>query len=54
MHFASHLRSEQLGQLTIDGETRRSESLGLVQLLILYHLATAVATVALGAEDNRN
>jgi phosphoribulokinase len=53
MHFASHLRSEQLGQLTIDGETRRSESLGLIQLLILYHLTTAVATVALGAEDNR-
>ncbi|HEX3873652.1 MAG TPA: phosphoribulokinase [Solirubrobacteraceae bacterium] len=53
MHFASHLRSEQLGELTTDGETHRSESLGLVQLLILYHLTTAVATVALGAEDNR-
>jgi phosphoribulokinase len=53
MHFASHLRSEQLGALTIDGEVHRSESLGLIQLLILYHLTTAVATVALGAEDNR-
>ncbi|HWH10599.1 MAG TPA: phosphoribulokinase [Solirubrobacteraceae bacterium] len=53
MHFASHLRSERLGELTIDGETRHSESLGLIQLLILYHLTTAVATVALGAEDNR-
>jgi phosphoribulokinase len=53
MHFASHLRSEQLGEVTIDGEIHRSESLGLIQLLILYHLTTAVATVALGAEDNR-
>jgi phosphoribulokinase len=53
MHFASHLRSERLGEFTIGGETHRSESLGLVQLLILYHLTTAVATVALGAEDNR-
>jgi phosphoribulokinase len=53
MHFASHLRSEQLGELTIDGEGHRSESLGLIQLLILFHLTTAVATVALGAEDNR-
>jgi phosphoribulokinase len=54
MHFASHLRSEQLGEVTIDGEIHRSESLGLIQLLILYHLTTAVATVALGAEDNRH
>jgi phosphoribulokinase len=53
MHFASHLRSERLGEFTLGGETHRSESLGLVQLLILYHLTTAVATVALGAEDNR-
>jgi phosphoribulokinase len=53
MHFASHLRTERLGEFTIGGETHRSESLGLVQLLILYHLTTAVATVALGAEDNR-
>jgi hypothetical protein len=28
----------------------RSESLALVQLLILYHMATARATVALGGE----
>jgi phosphoribulokinase len=53
MHFASHLRSAHLGEITIDGEQRRSESLALVQLLILYHLATAAATVALGSEDNR-
>jgi phosphoribulokinase len=54
MHFASHLRSERLGEITFNGTIHRSESLGLVQLLILYHLTTAVATVALGAEDNRN
>ncbi|MEA2298370.1 MAG: phosphoribulokinase [Solirubrobacteraceae bacterium] len=53
MHFASHLRSAHLGEVTIDGADHRSESLALVQLLILYHLATAAATVALGAEDHR-
>ena len=53
MHFASHLRTARLGQVKIDGEEHRSESLALVQLLILYHLATAVATVALGGEEHR-
>ncbi|MEA2308793.1 MAG: phosphoribulokinase [Thermoleophilaceae bacterium] len=51
LHFASHLRSGRLGEVTIGGEQHRSESLGLVQLLILYHLATATATVALGGVE---
>jgi len=53
LHFASHLRSGRLGEVTIGGEPHRSESLGLVQLLILYHLATATATVALGGAERQ-
>jgi phosphoribulokinase len=51
LHFASHLRSGRLGEVIIGGDQHRSESLGLVQLLILYHLATATATVALGGVE---
>ncbi len=50
MHFASHLRSDILGEFTVGNDTHRSESLALVQLLILYHLTMARATVALGGE----
>ena len=48
LHFATHLRSDRLGEYTVGTDLRRSESLALVQLLILYHLVTARATVALG------
>ena len=41
MHFASHLRSERLGEFTIGTRLHRSDSLALVQLLVLYHLVTA-------------
>jgi len=50
MHFASHLRSDILGEFTVGTDVHRSESLALVQLLILYHLTMARATVALGGE----
>jgi phosphoribulokinase len=50
MHFASHLRSDALGEFTVGTDVHRSESLALVQLLILYHLTMARATVALGGE----
>ncbi len=53
MHFARHLRSAHLGEVKIDGVEHRSESLAVVQLLILYHLATALASVALGGDGNR-
>jgi phosphoribulokinase len=53
MHFASHLRSERLGEFTVGTELRRSESLAIVQVLVLYHLVTARATVALGGEATR-
>jgi phosphoribulokinase len=48
LHFASHLRSERLGEFTVGNDLQRSESLALVQLLILYHLVTAKAAIALG------
>jgi phosphoribulokinase len=53
MHFATHLRSERLGEFTIGTDLHRSESLALVQLLILYHVVTAKASVALGATGAR-
>ncbi len=48
MRFASHLRTERLGEFTVGTDLRRSNSLAIVQVLILYHLVTAKASVALG------
>ena len=53
MHFASHLRSERLGEFTVGTELHRSHSLAIVQVLILYHLVTARAAVALGGDGTR-
>ena len=53
MHFATHLRARRLGEFTIGTELHRSESLALVQLLVLYHLVTARAAVALGGKGTR-
>src|SRR5919107_2790229 len=53
MHFATHLRSQRLGEFTVGTELHRSESLAIVQVLVLYHLVTARATVALGGEGPR-
>jgi phosphoribulokinase len=53
VHFASHLRSDRLGEFTIGTQLYRSESLALVQLLVLYHLVTARASVALGGDGSR-
>ena len=43
----------QLGEFTIGNDLHRSESLALVQLLILYQLVTAKAAIALGGESAR-
>jgi phosphoribulokinase len=51
LHFANHLRSQRLGEYTIGTDLHRSESLALVQLLILYHLVTGRAAVALGRQE---
>ncbi|MGB9185500.1 MAG: phosphoribulokinase [Solirubrobacteraceae bacterium] len=53
LHFASHLRSERLGQFVVGNDLQRSASLALVQLLILYHLVTAKAAIALGGAGPR-
>jgi phosphoribulokinase len=53
LHFASHLRSERLGQFVIGNDLQRSASLALVQLLILYHLVTARAAISLGGVGPR-
>ena len=52
-HFASHLRSERLGEFTIGTDLHRSQSLVIMQVLVLYHLVTARAAVALGGEGTR-
>ncbi|HTN25510.1 MAG TPA: phosphoribulokinase [Solirubrobacteraceae bacterium] len=54
MHFASHLRSEQLGEFRVGTAVHRSESLALVQLVILFHMTVARATVALGGEPGED
>jgi phosphoribulokinase len=54
MHFATHLRARRLGEFTIGTELYRSESLALVQLLILYHLVTVKAAIAVGGDGMRS
>jgi phosphoribulokinase len=52
MHFARHMRTEQLGTFIVGAdEGHRSESLAITQVLILYHLVTAKASVAVGGDD---
>jgi phosphoribulokinase len=53
MHFASHLRTERLGEFTVGTQLHRSESLALTQLLVLYQLVIARAALAVGATDTR-
>ena len=54
MHFARHLRTDHLGEYTVGTELRRSETLAIVQVLVLYQLATAKATIALGGNGTRS
>ncbi|MSO95385.1 MAG: phosphoribulokinase [Thermoleophilia bacterium] len=54
MHFASHLRTERLGEFTIGTDLHRSDSLAVIQVLILYHLLTARASLALGGAGTRS
>jgi hypothetical protein len=51
--FASHLRTERLGEFTIANELHRSEALAITQLLLLYQLVTARAAIAVRAVDAR-
>jgi phosphoribulokinase len=54
MNFARHLQQERLGEFTIGTDLHRSDSLAVVQLLILYHLVTARAVVAVGGDSARD
>ncbi len=51
MQFAQQLRTERLGEFSVGDERHRSESLAIVQVLILYHLVTAKAAVAVGGDE---
>jgi phosphoribulokinase len=53
MSFANHLRVRRLGELTIGTDLHRSHSLALVQVLVLYHLVWARASVNSGGEPAR-
>jgi phosphoribulokinase len=53
MSFASHLRIRRLGEFTVGTDLLRSDSLALVQLLILYHVVTARAALAIGGTPPR-
>ena len=44
-------RSERLGEFTTGTDLQRSDSLALVQLLVLYHLVTARAKIAVGGAE---
>lgn len=54
MSFANHLRVRRLGEFTVGTDLHRSDSLALVQLLVLYHLVWARAAVSTGGEPIRN
>ncbi len=51
MQFAQQLHTERLGEFSVGDERHRSESLAIVQVLILYHLVTAKAAVAVGGDE---
>ncbi|HEX2103937.1 MAG TPA: phosphoribulokinase [Solirubrobacteraceae bacterium] len=53
MSFASHLRVRRLGEFTVGTDLLRSESLALVQVILLYHLVSARAAHAVGRPHGR-
>jgi phosphoribulokinase len=53
MSFASHLRVRRLGEFTVGMDLLRSESLALVQVILLYHLVSARAAHAVGRPHGR-
>ena len=53
MSFANHLRVRRLGEFTAGTELLRSDSLAIVQLLVLYQAVTARAALAIGGSPPR-
>ena len=52
MRYASRLRSHRLGEFTVGTELHRSESLALVQTLLVYHLVSTRATIDAGEDPH--
>jgi len=52
MQYASHLRVQRLGEFMVGTELRHSESLALVQALLLYHLVSTRAAISAGIEPH--
>jgi phosphoribulokinase len=52
MQYASHLRVQRLGEFMVGTELRRSESLALVQTLLLYHLVSTRAAIGAGIDPH--
>jgi len=52
MQYVSHLRTQRLGEFTIGTELHRSESLALVQALLLYHLVSTRSTISAGIDPH--
>ena len=53
MQYASHLRVQRLGEFMVGTELRHSESLALVQALLLYHLVSTRAAIGAGTRPSR-
>src|SRR5918911_1398386 len=53
MSFASHLRVRRLGEFTVGTDLLRSDSLALVQVILLYHMVCARAALAVGGSHGR-
>lgn len=53
MSFANHLRVNRLGEFTMGTDLLHSDSLALVQLLVLYHALSVRAALRIGDEPAR-
>jgi phosphoribulokinase len=54
MSFANHLRVRRLGEFTVGTDLLRSDSLALVQVILLYHMVSARAALAVGGRHGRS
>jgi phosphoribulokinase len=52
MQYASHLRVQRLGEFMVGTELHHSESLALVQALLLYHLVSTRAAIGAGIDPH--
>jgi phosphoribulokinase len=52
MQYANHLRVQRLGEFMVGTELHHSESLALVQSLLLYHLVSTRAAIGAGIDPH--